>query len=80
MYVRELESSQRGGVWIKVKISVDQAGPEKSVQQCKDKFRKLKDSYKAAKDHNKKTGVDPFCLHTLHYLKHYRQLIYQSRK
>ena len=36
--------------WAEIKISVDAAGPAKSIQQCKDKIRNLKDIYKQVKD------------------------------
>ena len=53
-FFQEIESSGKTAVWIKIKMYVDQAGPKKSIQQCKDKFRNMKDGYKSAKDHNKK--------------------------
>ena len=40
----------------KIKVSVDAAGPAKSMRQCKDKIRNLKDTYKQAKDNNKWSG------------------------
>ena len=58
-FLGELESGLRNPVWVKVKLHVDSVGPEKTIQQCKDKFRNMKDAYKTAKDHNKKTGVAP---------------------
>ena len=54
-----VESSRQYGAWLKIKVAVDAAGPDKSVRQCKDKMRNLKDVYKQARDNNKLTGVSP---------------------
>ena len=34
-----VESSRQYGAWLKIKVAVDAAGPDKSVRQCKDKMR-----------------------------------------
>ena len=38
--------------WAKIKVSVDAAGPTKSIRHCKDKIKNLKDTSKQAKDNN----------------------------
>ena len=54
-----VESHKSHAGWIKIQIEVNAAGPLKSVKQCKDKLRNLKDAYKAACDNNKQTGAEP---------------------
>ena len=58
-YFDELESSRQYSAWLKIKSAVDEAGPTKSIKQCKDKLRNLKDAYKLARDNNKRTGASP---------------------
>ena len=50
------ESANSQNAWDKIKISVDSAGPTKSIRQCKYNIRNLKDTYKQAKDNNKRSG------------------------
>ena len=54
-----LESSRQYSAWLKIKTAVDAAGPAKTMKQCKDKIRNLKDGYKSAKLNNKQTGTSP---------------------
>ena len=49
----QLESMQKNDVWKKIVNIVCKHG-EKTLKQCKDKLRNLKDLYKIAKDSNKK--------------------------
>ena len=58
-YFNEIESAGANAAWAKIKSCVDQAGEEKTVQQCKNKIKNLKDEYKKAKDHNSRTGNSP---------------------
>ena len=46
-------------MWVKIEAAVDNLGPAKTIKQCKDKMRNLKDTYKRAKESNKKTGAVP---------------------
>ena len=54
-----MESANSQRAWAKIKISVDAAGPAKPIRQCEDKIRDLKDTYKQAKDNNKRSGSAP---------------------
>ena len=54
-----MESSKSGEAWQKIVREVNKAGPFKSIKQCKDKLRNLKQSYKDAKSNNKTTGRPP---------------------
>ena len=54
-----LESTRSHEMWLKIKAAVDNLGPAKTIKQCKDKIRNLKDAYKRAKESNKKTGAAP---------------------
>ena len=38
---------------------MDKKGSPKTLKQRKDKIRNFKDSFKVARDHNKRTGVSP---------------------
>ena len=58
-YFLDLETFKQPSAWLKVKDKVDSAGPEKSMKQIKTKLRNMKDSYRQAKDNNKKTGSSP---------------------
>ena len=42
--------------WGKIKVSVDAAGSAKSIHNCKDIIKNLKDTFKQAKDNNKISG------------------------
>ena len=46
-------------MWVKIKAGVGNLGLTKTIKQCKDKMRNLKDAYKRAKESNKKTGAAP---------------------
>ena len=54
-----VESHKSNVGWIKIQTEVNANEPPKSVKQCKDKLRNLKDAYKAACNNNKQTGADP---------------------
>ena len=54
-----LESTCSRKMWFKIKAAVDNLGPAKTIKQCKDKMRNIKDAYKRAKESNKKTGAAP---------------------
>ena len=56
-YFKIIESAGSYRAWLKIKVAVDNAGPAKSIKQCKDKVRNLKDAYKQAKDNNKRSGA-----------------------
>jgi len=53
--VLHLETTDKNLAWTKIASSVCSVG-NKTLKQCKDKIRNLKDLYKAAKDKNKRTG------------------------
>ena len=42
--------------WNKIVAAVNKAGTEKTLKQCKDKLRNLKQAYKDAKTNNSKTA------------------------
>ena len=50
---------QKYEIWVKIKAAVDNLGPNKTIKQCKEKMRNLKEAYKRAKESNKKTGATP---------------------
>ena len=52
-------SAYSQSAWAKIKVSVDAAGPTKSIQHCKDKIKNLKDTSKQAKDNNERSGEAP---------------------
>ena len=52
-----LESTCSHEMWFKIKAAVDNLGPTKTIKECKDKMRNLKDAYKRAKESNLKTGA-----------------------
>ena len=54
-----MESANSQRAWAKIKLSLDTAGPAKSIRQCKDKIRNLKDTYIQTKGNNKKSGSAP---------------------
>ena len=70
------ESTNGQRALAEIKISVDVAGPAKSIQQCKDKIRNLKDIYKQAKDNNKRSGSAP---QTSEYFDVFDQVLGTSR-
>ena len=53
--IRNIESTCSHEIWVKIKAIVDNLGPAKTIKQCKDKMKNLKDAYKRAKESNKKT-------------------------
>ena len=54
-----IESHKSNAGWVCVKDVVSRNGPVKSVKQCKDKLRNLKDDYKRCEDSNSQTGAAP---------------------
>ena len=54
--VEEVESSRSLEAWQKIVKAVNKAGPIKTMKQCKDKLRNLKQAYKDAKTNNSQTG------------------------
>ena len=54
--VEEVESSRSLEAWQKIVKAVNKAGPFKTMKQCKDKLRNLKQAYKDAKTNNLQTG------------------------
>ena len=54
-----LNSSQCNQAWISIKIEVDKYGNSKSVVQCKNKIKALKDQCKKAKENNGKSREEP---------------------
>lgn len=57
--IQELESSRATEAWRHIVEAVNKAGTPKSVKQCKNKIRNLKQSYKEAKANNNRTGSSP---------------------
>ena len=54
-----LNSPQCNQAWISIKIEVDKYGNSKSVVQCKNKIKALKDQCKKAKENNGKSREEP---------------------
>ena len=54
--VEEVESSRSLDAWQRIVKAVNKAGPLKTMKQCKDKLRNLKQAYKDAKTNNSQTG------------------------
>jgi len=54
--VEDVESSRSVEAWNKIVTAVNKAGTEKTLQQCKDKIRNLKQACKDAKTNNLKTS------------------------
>ena len=57
--IEELESSRATETWRLIADAVNKAGSQRTVQQCKNKIRNLKQAYKDAKANNKRTGSSP---------------------
>ena len=55
----KLESYQSPACWNEIRNAVNKCGRKRTVDQCKQKIKRLKDEYKKAKDNNKKTGAAP---------------------
>ena len=53
-----LNSSRCNQTWSSIKIEVDKYGNSKSLMQCKNKIKALKDQYKKAKENNGKSGEE----------------------
>ena len=52
----KLETAKAHEVWVLIKSEVDKHGNNKTIKQCRDKIKNLKNAYKKAKEENKKTG------------------------
>ena len=57
--IEKVESSQSNDAWQGILIEVNKIEPKKTVKQCKDKMKNLKQSYKESKAKNKETGESP---------------------
>lgn len=57
--ITELESSRNRQAWLKIMEEVNKQGSKKTPSQGKKKLSNLKDTYKKAKENNKKTGAAP---------------------
>lgn len=57
--IDDLESALHNMAQAKIKNLVAKAGAYKTVKQCRDKIRNLKNDYSKAKDNNKRTGASP---------------------
>ena len=55
----KLESAENKTTWDKIVLEVKQFPEKKTLKQCKDKIRNLKQQYKDAKHQNKQTGNSP---------------------
>ena len=55
----EIESFKAPHAWVEIKNKVNEHGTDKSVSQCKNKLKTMKDAYKKAKDNNRLTGTAP---------------------
>ena len=56
---KKLESAENKTTWDKIVLEVNQFLEKKTLKQCKDKIRNLKQQYKDAKHQNKQTGNSP---------------------
>ena len=54
----DIESSKANVIWTKIKTKVDKLGTVKTIKQCMIKIRNLKDTFKKAKEKNKKSGCE----------------------
>ena len=54
----DIDSSKANAIWTKIKTEVDKHGAVKTITQCKFKIRNLKDTFKKAKENNKKSGCE----------------------
>ena len=54
-----LQTTRCNDVWNNIKNEINKVGAEKSLKQCKNKLRNLKDTYKKAKENNNKSGASP---------------------
>ena len=55
--IRALELARSHKIWVKIKATVDNLAPAKTIRQCKDKMWNLKDACERAKESNKKIGA-----------------------
>ena len=55
--IRALELARSHKIWVKIKATVDNLAPAKTIRQCKDKMWNLKEPYERAKQSNKKIGA-----------------------
>lgn len=57
--IDRVESTQNNEAWKEIVKEVNKGGSKKTLKQCKDKLKNLKQAYKEAKAKNKKTGESP---------------------
>ena len=62
-----IESSRSHETWLKIRGEINKLGKEKTVLQCRNKIRNLKDIYKNAKENNVKTGSSSFPQYFHHF-------------
>ena len=55
-WIKEVESSRVTETWRHLFNAVNKVGSPKTIKQCKDKIRNLKQAYKEAKGNNNLTG------------------------
>ena len=55
----DLLTCKQATAWLKIQSKVNEYGSTKSTKQIKTKIKNLKDSYKNAKENNKKSGASP---------------------
>ena len=58
-WIKEVESSRVTETWRHLFNAVNKVGSPKTIKQCKDKIRNLKQAYKEAKGNNNLTGRSP---------------------
>ena len=57
--IQGIESGKSREIYAKIKAETDTLGTRKTIKQIREKLRNLKDSYKKAKENNRKTGSAP---------------------
>ena len=57
--ISDLESHKANETWVAIQEEINTSGPDKTLLQCKNKLRNLKDSYKRAKENNMSSGASP---------------------
>ena len=57
--IQGIESGKSRVIYAKIKAEIDTLGTPKTTKQVREKLRNLKDSYKKAKENNRKSGSAP---------------------
>ena len=57
--IEEVESSRAKETWRHILNAVNKVGSPKTIEQCKDKIRNLKQAYKETRGNNNLTGRSP---------------------